>query len=82
MSHLILQPAAGQEPQRHYAATIARSVELAGVRDVTPSSVYLQLQQLYPEGRFRVWGATPGPKNLPAWKKIREGDVVLFLPRP
>jgi hypothetical protein len=78
MPQLILQPASGAAPTRHYSDTIQNAVNLDAHRDVLPPALFDELAAVYPDHQARVWGATPGPYNVPAWESMREGDIVLF----
>jgi hypothetical protein len=78
MANLVLQPAGGGEPQTHYAHTIAKPVSLSVLRGAVSETDFAVLQDLYPSGNARVWGAVPGPRNLVSWSLIKAGDVALF----
>lgn len=80
MTKLILQPAAGKEPQKNFARTMASPVDFNKLEreGYVDKQLMSQIRAVHPDGKARVWAATPGPVNLRAWERMEAGDIVLF----
>jgi hypothetical protein len=77
MSRIVAQPCnLDDTPGINFKKTVAKKVQLSLAKNFLPESEYSNLEQIYPDGTFRVWGVTPN--NESRWNKISDGDVVLF----
>lgn len=75
MIRIILQPASGPAPRRHYADTVEKPLMIANLNPLPDRDTLLRK---HPDGTVRAWGATPGPYNRSAWEQMGEGDIILF----
>lgn len=75
---LVLQPASGHEPKKHYRKTIETLRPLGEINEHLTSHLRERLRELHPEGEVRVWGAVPGPRNRASFRSMDPGDLVLF----
>lgn len=80
MNKVILQPSGNKYAREHYNDTMENSVSLDIIKDYVSMEEYNVLIDIYPDGECRVWGVTPGTKdvNVPKWNRIEVGDVTLF----
>ena len=79
MTKVILQPASGPAASEHYDKTIAKTVPLSGATpDILPAPILRELQAIYGDRGFRVWGAIPGIRNDESYRLMESGDIVLF----
>jgi hypothetical protein len=80
MTNVILQPCANKGSREHYHATIENPVILNEVSHLLTQDEVNSLNNIYPDGRMRVWGVTPGVSgnNISKWERIEIGDVTLL----
>ena len=80
MPNVILQPCANKGSQAHYHDTIETPVILNDVSQFLSNNEIETLKNIYPDGKMRVWGVTPGidGRNIKRWEKIESGDITLF----
>ncbi|ROP37172.1 hypothetical protein [Saccharothrix texasensis] len=79
-----LQPATLEgDVLQHYRDTIEKPVVFDDHADVLDPAVLSNLHRLFPEGRARMWGVTPGDGDANVGKvaRLRAGDFVLFYGR-
>jgi len=71
---------AGGNPkaQKHFEDTIKRKRTLREVRQSLPASEIENLENIYHDAAFIVWGSVPGKMNEPRWEKMDVGDIVLI----
>ena len=80
MPNVILQPSASKDAQEHYRDTIETPVILNDVSQFLSNNEIETLKNIYPDGKMRVWGVTPGisGNNIVKWERIGIGDVTLL----
>ena len=80
MPLVILQPCGNQGAREHYRDTIENDVIIDEVSDLLTESEISNLKAIYPNGRMKVWGVTPGlnGQNARKWERMSEGDVTLL----
>lgn len=78
MSKIILQPSGNKDAREHYVDTIKNNVLLESIKHHISSQDFKILQGIYPTGKCKIWGVTPGGNNLTKWNRIERGDVTLF----
>ncbi len=66
------------EAQRHFEDTIQNKRNLNEIRNYLPQKEISNLENIYHNLPFIVWGAVPGPLNETRWEKMESGDVVLI----
>ncbi len=66
---------------RHFEDTIQRKRTLDEVRQFLSSQEIHEIESVYHTAPFIVWGAIPGPMNIPRWQSMRVGDIVLIYTR-
>ncbi|MFH1207998.1 MAG: hypothetical protein V1673_00375 [Candidatus Omnitrophota bacterium] len=64
--------------ERHFEDTIQRKRSLEEVRKFLPEQEIKNLQDIYHNSPFIVWGAVPGQSNQRNWENMAAGDVVLI----
>lgn len=64
--------------ERHFEDTIQRKRNIAEIRRFLPQSEIENLEGIYHNAPFIVWGAVPGPMNESRWGKMKPGDIVLI----
>ena len=64
--------------ERHFEDTIKRKRRLSEVQRYLPQEEIENLEVIYHNSPFIVWGAVPGPMNEIKWEKMKPGDVVLI----
>jgi len=64
--------------ERHFEDTIQRKRTLDEVRRFLPESEIRNLENIYHNAPFIVWGSAPGKMNEPRWGKMEPGDIVLI----
>jgi hypothetical protein len=71
---------AGGNPaaERHFLDTIQKKRTIDEVKQYLPPEQVNNLQNIYHNSDFIVWGSVPGPMNEPRWDKMDPGDVVLI----
>jgi hypothetical protein len=71
---------AGGNPaaQRNFEDTIQRKRTPEEVRKFLPPQEIDNLEKIYHDSDFIVWGSVPGPMNESRWEKMMPGDVVLI----
>lgn len=67
--------------ERNFEDTIQRSRNLQEVRRFLSSEQIQNLERVYHNSNFIVWGSVPGPMNELRWEKMAPGDVVLIYNR-
>ena len=67
--------------ERHFKDTIQRKRNLEEIRRFLPQSEIENLENIYHNAPFIVWGAVPGPMNESRWGKMQPGDIVLIYNR-
>ena len=80
MPLVILQPCGNQGAREHFRDTIENDVMIDEVSDLLSPDELAALQEIYPDGKMKVWGVTPGAKgqNAKKWERMNEGDVTLL----
>jgi hypothetical protein len=78
MSKVILQPSGNKDAREHYADTVLNDISLVDIETHLSKEDFQILEALYPSGKCKVWGVTPGGNNLTKWNRIERGDVTLF----
>lgn len=80
MNKVILQPAGNKGAREHYKDTVNKNVPLSLIKKYVTKEEFDILKQIYQNDNCKIWGVTPGKKdiNIPKWKKIDVGDVTLF----
>jgi len=75
----VLQPASNRDARRHYEDTVAEPVTLSDYEPLLGDDFHTLLA-LHPSGRARLWGATPGRKdvNVGKYRRMAPGDYVFF----
>ena len=77
MSRIIAQPCNRDgTPGINFNNTVDKKLQLSLTKNFLSESDYSALEQIYPDGTFRIWGVTPN--NESRWNRISSGDVVLF----
>ncbi len=74
--NVVLQPASGPVPQKHYKRTIRTPVDLKEIEHLLPSDVAARLRARHPSGKAPLWRAVHA--NRAQWGKLGDGDLVLF----
>jgi hypothetical protein len=71
---------AGGNPaaERHFEDTIQKKRTLKEVRQFLPDPQIKNLEQIYHDSPFIVWGSVPGPLNETRWNRMEPGDIVLI----
>ncbi len=74
---------AGGNPaaERHYEDTIQRKRNLSEIRRFLPSHEIENLEKIYNNVPFVVWGSVPGRMNETRWGKMKTGDILLIYNR-
>lgn len=74
---------AGGNPdaELHFENTIRRKRNLSEVRSYLPESEIKNLENIYHNSSFIVWGSVPGKMNEPRWEKMQTGDILLIYNR-
>ena len=67
--------------ERHFEDTIQRKRNLNEIRRFLPQVEIENLENIYHNAPFIVWGAVPGPMNESRWEKMKPGDIVLIYNR-
>jgi len=67
---------AGGSASEHYRDTLENGANLDTVIEYLPNDVD-QLEEMYPDGKAKVWGANIGPTNESKWKKMDEDTTFL-----
>lgn len=67
--------------ERHFEDTIQHKRHLNEVRQFLPVSEIKNLEEIYHDSPFIVWGAVPGPLNETRWNRMESGDIVLIYNR-
>ena len=80
MPLVILQPCGNQGAREHYRDTIENDVIIDEVSELLTESEISNLKAIYPNGKMKVWGVTPGSngQNARKWERMSEGDVTLL----
>jgi len=64
--------------ERHFQDTIRRKRHLCEIRQFLPSTEIKNLEKIYHNAPFIVWGAVPGGMNATRWEKMKPGDILLI----
>ena len=67
--------------ERHFEDIIQNKRNLNEIRQFLPEAQIKNLEEIYHNSPFIVWGSVPGPLNETRWEKIEPGDIVLILNR-
>ena len=80
MPLVILQPCGNQDARDHYRDTIENSVTIDEVREFLTDEQQARLNEIYPDGKLKIWGVTPGlnGQNAKKWERMSAGDVTLL----
>ena len=80
MTQFILQPTSNDSARQHYVDTIENPVSISSIEKYLKDDVKQELLKSFPSGLIFLWGLTPGQNgiNINKWKKINQGDIVLF----
>lgn len=64
--------------ERHFEDTIQRKRNIDEVRKFLSDNETRNLEKIYHNSPFIVWGAVPGEMNLKRWESMEPGDIVLI----
>ncbi len=80
MTQVILQPTSNDSARKHYVDTIENPVSISSIKKYLNDDIKHELIKSFPSGLIFLWGLTPGQNgiNINKWKKINQGDIVLF----
>lgn len=80
MHNTVLQPASNLIATKHFEETIINQISISEIRQYVDSKTIKEIEDLYPTGKFSIWGVTNGKNgvNERKWKRIVPGDKVLF----
>lgn len=67
--------------EKHFEDTIQKKRNLEEIRSFLPPVEIKNLEDIYHNTPFIVWGAVPGPMNESRWEKMKPGDIVLIYNR-
>ena len=76
MSNVILQPASGAKPRKHYRLTVENPGSLSRIRGHLAGDAYESLLTAVGTDSTCVWGIRPS--MVSQWNKIQVGDKVMF----
>ena len=74
--NLFVFTASNKAAQQHLLDTIVNPAPAETIKKYLTTEELNTLDELT-DGRYYCWGATPGEKNAPTWKKMKSGDDVL-----
>ena len=76
---VLLQPASGKEPTKHFIDTVNKGVLLISLKGRIDNESYNKLEQLKQE-YVKVWGLVPDQKtgSRSEWENLMENDYVFF----
>lgn len=75
--NIAVQPYASTEAQGHFRDTVVNDVLLSDIKAYLSLENQVILQNIYPEGKLKVWGITAN-RQQKQWEKLTVGDRVLF----
>lgn len=80
MTQVILQPTSNSSARQHYFDTVENPVSISSIENFLDQDLKHNLLRSFPNGLIFLWGLTPGKNgaNINKWKKINQGDIVLF----
>jgi hypothetical protein len=76
MPNVILQPASGVKPRKHYIDTVVNPVGFSRLARYMPVGELAALKTVTEADSICAWGIVPSGESK--WKFIRPGDTVLF----
>lgn len=78
MPSIITQPTGNKDARDHYVDTIEGTVDLENFKHLLQDRDRVALQEIYPDGKIKLWGVTSGGANKTKWSKIKKGDITIF----
>ena len=80
MRSIFVFTASNPQAQINIGRSIARPVDPSIVLGQTPHSHLTEINRIFLQSvGFYLWGAVPGPRNIPNWESMRAGDWVLAV---
>ena len=76
--NIVLQPASNPLSQQHFALTIEHSVPTQELLRHAEPDVAKAIRDNICDSQVRLWGVMDGPQNENYYKRICDGDLVLF----
>jgi hypothetical protein len=74
----IVVASGGHDTEVHFQDTIATKRSIDEIADYVSQDTKNDLQNIFKDGKFAAWGATPGEGNLQTWHRMKEGDYILI----
>jgi len=83
VARLINQPTGftgefGPMTKKNYERSLLGSFTVDELSPYLTESELGHLRALYPNGNIKLWGTIDSKSNVPYWKKISPGDIVIF----
>ena len=80
MRQIFVFTAGDKDARKHLKDSITNPVPFSVLTTQLPQGVAQYFQSLMPnQTGFYAWGAVPGERNLPTWKNMQVGDLVLTV---
>ena len=80
MTGIVIQPSSSTEAWKHYHDTIQNDVNFikSPVANLLSKTDHDSLLEKFSDGKTRFWGVVPKKGKTTTFRKMKEGDVVLF----
>lgn len=80
MTSLFVFTAGDRAAREHLDGSIRKAIPLSVIENhLSQTELASAKHAASVAGGIYAWGATPGPRNIPTWKQMEEGDFVLTV---